>query len=124
LDLKLGPTSTTFLVSALTMVGGQAIGASALIEGIMRVTDLLGSETARESAAPAIDAVTIRLTDYFVCELPNSIARTVGKRIKGSLGHVDGHMERVGKETKKVLRIASRDLMDKSGGRWGLRGKR
>jgi hypothetical protein len=48
----------------------------------------------------------------------------VWRRIKGSLGHVDGHMERVGKETKKVLRIASRDLMDKSGGRWGLRGKR
>jgi len=62
MDLKLGPTSTTFLVSALTMPGGQAIGARALIEGTMRVTDLLGSET----AAPAIDAVNIRLTAYFV----------------------------------------------------------
>ena len=62
------------------MVGGQAIGARARIEGIVRVTDLLGSEMARESAVPAIDApVTIRLTDYFVCELPNSIARTVGR---------------------------------------------
>ena len=38
-------------------------------------------------------------------------------------GHVDGHAERVGKETK-VLRIASWDLREKSGGRWELRGKR
>ena len=102
-------------MSALTVVGGQAIGARALIEGIVRVTDLLGNETARNWAAPVIGAVTIGLTAYFVCELPNSIPRTVGRRIKGSLGvgHVDGHAEMMGKETRKVLRIASWDLREK-----------
>jgi len=65
------------------MVGGQAIGARALIEGIVRVTDLLGNETARNWAAPVIGAVTIGLTAYFVCELPNSIPRTVGGGLKG-----------------------------------------
>ena len=101
-------------VGALTMVGGQAIGARALIEGIVRVTDLLGNETARNWAAPVLGAVTIGLTAYFVCELSNSIPRMVGRRIKGCLGagHVDGHAERVGKETRKVLRIASWDLRE------------
>jgi hypothetical protein len=101
---KLGPTSITFLVSALTVVGGQAIGARALIEGIVRVTDLFGNETARNWAAPVLGAVTIGLTAYFVCEVPNSIPRMVGRRIKGSLGvgHVDGEGNQEGVEDRFV----------------------
>ncbi|KAE9396275.1 P-loop containing nucleoside triphosphate hydrolase protein [Gymnopus androsaceus JB14] len=73
-------------VGALTMVGGQAVGAKSLIEGIIRVTDLFGNETVQE---------------------------TVGRRVKASVVRNDGEEEIsfIRCEcTRKVLRLASWDL--------------
>ncbi|KAF8889215.1 hypothetical protein CPB85DRAFT_1333897 [Mucidula mucida] len=106
-------------VGALTMVGGQAVGARGIIEGIIRVTDLLGNETAKKWAAPVLGAFTIGLTAYLVLELPNSIPKTVGRRVKASVIRSDGeeedtfidiHAGRISRETRKVLRLASWDL--------------
>ncbi|KAI0927489.1 hypothetical protein AcV5_008017 [Taiwanofungus camphoratus] len=109
-------------LGALTMVGGKALGARGLIEGIVRVWDLVENETARKWAAPVIGAVTIGLSVYFILELPSTIPRTIGRRIKATLAKgddekltetfVDAHALRVSSETRKVLRLASFDLRD------------
>ena len=117
---------------ALTMVGGQAIGLRGLVEGIVRVTDLLENETARKWAAPVLGAVTIGLTAYLVLELPSSIPRTVGRRVKASVVRGDGveedmyvgvHVGRISRETRKVLRLASWDLRERFRGAMEERGK-
>ena len=111
-------------VGALTMVGGKTLGARGIMEGIVRITDLLGNETARKWAAPVIGAFTIGLTAYLILELPNSIPRTVGRRIQASLLHpaegqtedtmyVNAHAVRVSRETRKVLRMAAWDLKER-----------
>ncbi|RDB18939.1 Transmembrane GTPase fzo1 [Hypsizygus marmoreus] len=108
-------------VGALTMVGGQAIGARGLIEGVLRITDLLGNETTRKWAAPVLGAFTIGFTAYLILELPSSIPRTVGRRVRASVvrkdgereTYVDAHASRISKETRKVLRLASWDLREK-----------
>ena len=109
-------------LGALTMVGGQAVGIRGIIEGIIRVTDLFGNETTRTWAVPVLGACTIGLATYFILELPASIPRTVGRRIKASIvtrsgerevGFVDAHAGRVSRETRKVLRLASWDLRER-----------
>ena len=109
-------------LGALTMVGGQAIGIRGIIEGIIRVTDLFGNQTTRTWAVPVLGACTIGLATYFILELPASIPRTVGRRIKASIvthsgerevGFVDAHAGRVSRETRKVLRLASWDLRER-----------
>ena len=119
-------------VGALTMVGGQALGVRGVIEGIVRVTDLLGNETARKWAAPVVGAVTIGLTAYLILELPSSIPRTVGRRVKASVlsraderdvHFVDAHAGRVSRETRKVLRLASWDLRERFRGAMEERSK-
>ena len=109
-------------LGALTMVGGQAIGIRGIVEGIIRVTDLFGNETTRTWAVPVLGACTIGLATYFILELPASIPRTVGRRIKASIvtrsgerevGFVDAHAGRVSRETRKVLRLASWDLRER-----------
>ncbi|KAI0642984.1 hypothetical protein C8Q79DRAFT_916284 [Trametes meyenii] len=111
-------------LGALTMIGGKALGARGLFEGVVRVWDLLENETARRWAAPVIGAVTIGLAAYFVIELPSTVPRTVGRRIKASLAReseemgeegsfVGGHAARVSRETRKVLRLASWDLKER-----------
>ena len=107
-------------LGALTMLGGQALGARGLIEGIVRVTDLLGNEDTRKWVAPIVGAVTIGMTWYVILELPSTVPRTIGRRIKKSLNDaaasgesedwVEVNAERVGRETRKVLRLASWDL--------------
>lgn len=109
-------------VGALTMVGGQAIGVRGLIEGVIRVTDLIGNETTRKWAAPVLGAFTIGLTAYLILELPSSIPRTVGRRVRASVVrrdgpdgvlYVDAHAARISRETRKVLRLASWDLRER-----------
>ena len=109
-------------VGALTMVGGQAIGVRGIIEGIIRVTDLFGNQATRTWAVPVLGACTIGLATYFILDLPASIPRTVGRRIKASIvtrsgerdvDFVDAHAGRVSRETRKVLRLASWDLRER-----------
>jgi mitofusin len=107
-------------LGALTMVGGQALGVRGLIEGVVRVTDLLGNESTRKWIAPIAGAVAIGMTWYVILELPTTVPRTIGRRIKQSLRDaaasgesadwVEVNAERVGRETRKVLRLASWDL--------------
>ena len=107
-------------LGALTMVSGQAFGVRGLIEGIVRVSDLLSNENARQWIAPIVGAVTIGMTWYVILELPSTVPRTIGRRIKKSLRDtaesgksedwVEANSERVGRETRKVLRLASWDL--------------
>jgi mitofusin len=84
---------------------------------MLRISNLLANENTRKWIAPVAGAVTIGLTAYFILELPSSVPRTIGRRIKAKLvadenGEelwVDVHAARVGRETRKVLRLASWD---------------
>lgn len=121
-------------VGALTMVGGKAFGARGIIEGIVRLSDLLANDTARKWAAPVVGAVTVGLTAYFIMELPSTIPRTVGRRIRTSLVKgeegasedelfVNVHVGRISRETRKVLRLASWDLRERFRAAMDERGK-
>ena len=108
-------------IGALTLVGGKAIGARSVIEGIVRVSDLFGNESSRKWAGPILGAIAICATGYYIMELPSTIPRTIGRRIHASLikvhedeeTYVDEHALRISQETRKVLRLASWDLRER-----------
>ncbi|KXN82826.1 Transmembrane GTPase fzo1 [Leucoagaricus sp. SymC.cos] len=153
-DLDKGPSPTALSIlslslGAITMVGGQAIGARGLIEGILRLGDLLSNESSRKWLGPVLGVTTIGLGVYLVFELPSNIPRTIGRRVRSQVlrshhseqqqrkristyvdgvqlsssssltvttrgsGFIDPHAERVSKETRKVLKIASWQLREK-----------
>jgi len=133
-EINVAPTALSVLgvgAGALTMVGGHAIGLRGLLEGVLRITDLLGNESTRKWVAPALAVVTIGMTAYLVLELPTSIPKTIGRRIQSSIAQlsegeddfVDGHVSRVSKETRKVLRLASWDLKERFRGAMDVKGK-
>ena len=72
-------------VGTLTMVGSKTLGMWGIMEGIVRITDLLGNKTAHKWAVPVISTFTISLTAYLILKLPNSIPLTVGHCIQASL---------------------------------------
>ncbi|CAG7852758.1 Transmembrane GTPase fzo1 [Serendipita indica DSM 11827] len=124
-DAAAGALSLASLgVGALTLASGKAVGLRGAFEGLVRITDLFGNETARKWAAPVLGAFTIGLTVYFVLELPSTIPKNVGRRIKASLirgeegqeeelKFVNAHATRISRETRKVLRLASWDLRER-----------
>jgi mitofusin len=107
------------------MIGGQAVGVRAFVEGAVRIANVFSNEAARKWAAPVLGAFIIGATTYFVLELPSSVPRTIGRRIRKSLVKpeartetqkelfVDAHAARVARETRKVLRLASWDLRER-----------
>ncbi|KAI6129712.1 hypothetical protein EDD16DRAFT_1543596 [Pisolithus croceorrhizus] len=126
-DNESNPTALSVLsvgVSALTMVSGKVIGARGLIDGAIRISDLSANETARTWVAPVIGAVVVGATAYFIYRLPDTIPKTIGRRIRASLLKVEentteaetfinAHAGRVSRETRKVLRLASWDLRER-----------
>ncbi|KAI5989117.1 hypothetical protein EDD15DRAFT_2286715 [Pisolithus albus] len=126
-DNESNPTALSVLsigVSALTMVGGKVIGARGLIDGVIRLSDLSANETARTWVAPVLGAVVVGATAYFIYRLPDTIPKTIGRRIRASLLNVEenateaetfinAHAGRVSRETRKVLRLASWDLRER-----------
>lgn len=120
-------------LGALTMVGGKTLGIRGLIEGIVRVSDLIGNESARKWAVPVISTVIVGTVAYHILELPSTIPRTVGRRICASLTKetegrseetfVEVHAMRISREVRKVLRLASWDLKERHRGAMEERGR-
>lgn len=112
-------------IGMVTMIGGQSIGLRGFVEGVMHVTNVLADENARKWGAPVLGVLAAGAVAYFILELPNSVPRTVGRRIHHSLVvpaggsksqeelFVNVHAARVGRETRKVLRLASWDLRER-----------
>jgi len=92
----------------------------------------LGNEEARKWVAPILGAVTLGLTVWFVHELPTSVPKNVGRRVKkellakeeeGEESWVDEHSIRIARETRKVLRLVSWDLKERFRGAMEASGK-
>jgi len=108
---------------ALSVAGGKALGPRGIVEGLVRVSDFFSNENTRKWIAPVVGAVALGFTVYFVLDLPQTVPRNIGRRIKHSLTDsadpsgrgqfVETHSARVSKETRKVLRLASWDLRER-----------
>ena len=123
-DLDAINSPTTFGVASVGLgaltIGGQALGVRGIIEGMARVTDLLSNENTRKWVGSAVFVVAVGMTWYVILEIPYTVPRTIGRRIKKSLKDsaasgesedwIEANVDRVGRETRKVLRLASWDL--------------
>lgn len=126
-----GPSALSIMSvgGMVTWISGRAIGISirAFVESHVRITDVLSYESTRNWAGPIFGAIVIGATAYFVLELPSSVPRTVGRRIRNSVTKpessrlemqeepqfIDAQAGRVARETRKVLRLASWDLKER-----------
>ncbi|KAG8740253.1 mitofusin [Ceratobasidium sp. 414] len=104
-------------LGAATMVGTKTFG----LRSVMQAIDLLGNKTVRAWAAPVLMLAVVGGAAWLVVDLPYSIPRTVGRRIavqlsapkSASVGFIDNHAARVGRETRKVLRLAAWDVRER-----------
>ena len=113
-------------VGALTVAGGKALGARGLLEASVRLSELVGNESSRKWIAPVLGAAALAGAAYLILELPSSVPRTVGRRVRAeidSAGWQAEQRERISRETRKVLRLAGWDLRERFRGAMEERGR-
>ena len=120
-----GIGAASLALTAFTF-GGKAFGINTIIDGIIKVSDIASNPLARRWAGPVIGIFTLGAVAYVVYELPRSIPRNVGRSIQASLSTSSGvagdaettpfaeyHSQRMGKESRKVMRLISWDAREK-----------
>jgi mitofusin len=123
-----GVGAASLAVGAFTL-GGKALGINALIDGIVRVSDLATNPLTRRWIGPAIGILAVGAVGYIIYDLPQSIPRNVGRSIQSTLSTSSGqggdneaipftdyHAQRMGKESRKVLRLIAWDTRERFNG--------
>jgi mitofusin len=120
-----GPSALSIMSVGIGVV--TTIGIRAFVESAVRITDVLSHESTRNWAGPVFGAIVMGATAYLVLDLPNSVPRTVGRRIRNSVTKpessrlgiqeepqfIDAQAGRIARETRKVLRLAAWDLKER-----------
>lgn len=126
----LGLASLAF--GAFTM-SGKVFGVRSFIDGALGLSDLLAHPMTRKWAGPVVGVFALGAVGYVVYELPRSIPRNVGRHIQSNLlltgldgeetPYADAQAQRVGKEVRKVMRLAAWDLRERFRGAVDARGE-
>lgn len=125
-------------IGALTLVGGKAFGAKSAVEALVRVSDLIGNPAVRRWALPVFLVASTGMVAWTIVDLPNSIPRNVGRSLSKNLKQMGStehnanatkesttttpaliytfseiQSRRVGRETRKVIRLAGYDVNER-----------
>ncbi|KAG0150472.1 hypothetical protein CROQUDRAFT_38205 [Cronartium quercuum f. sp. fusiforme G11] len=108
----------------LTLFGTGVAGGRAFVEGLVKLTEILGTKGARKWTGAAIGVMTIGFGIYLINDIPRAIPQNIGKKLERELNDlsktsssssndttwVDSEVDRLTKETRKVIRLAAFDL--------------
>lgn len=117
--------AASLAVGAFSVVGGKAMALRTLFETALHLSDLASNPVVRKWAGPAVGVLAVGAIAYVIYELPRSIPRNVGRHIRSELLVTSGVSEddespffeaeaqRVGREVRKVMRLAAWDLRER-----------
>jgi mitofusin 2 len=80
---------------SLTMLGSQALGVRSLLSTVLKIGDVLGNEDSRRWVLPVLAVGGVGLGAWVVWELPQSIPRTVGRRVRRDVVRMYGEQKLV-----------------------------
>lgn len=78
----LGAASLTF---GALLLNSHSYGVKSMIDSTVRLAELASSPVARKWAGPVLGALSLGIAAYIVYDLPQSIPRSVGRRLQGQL---------------------------------------
>lgn len=120
-----GIGAASLALGAFSMAGGKTVALRSLLEGIVQLSELASNPVVRKWAGPAAGVIVAGAIAYVVYELPRTIPRNVGRHIRAQLLVTSGahdedetpfceaEAERIGREVRKVMRLAAWDLRER-----------
>lgn len=121
-----GLGAASLAVGAFSMAGSQTMALRTIFESAMHLSDLASNPVVRKWAGPALGVMAIGAIAYVIYELPRTIPRNVGRHLRSELltssGAIDdadetpffeAEAQRIGREVRKVMRLAAWDLRER-----------
>ncbi|OCF31372.1 mitofusin [Kwoniella heveanensis BCC8398] len=121
-----GVGAASLAVGAFSMLSGKTLGLRAVVEGIVHFSDFVSNPATRRWVGPIVGVCTVGAIAYVIYDLPRSIPRNVGRHLQATLSvssgsqgddasvsFSDAQAARVGKEVRKVMRLAAWDLRER-----------
>ncbi|WVQ93330.1 hypothetical protein IAU59_000398 [Kwoniella sp. CBS 9459] len=121
-----GVGAASLAVGAFSMISGKTLGLRAVVEGIVHFSDFVSNPATRRWVGPIVGVCTVGAIAYVIYDLPRSIPRNVGRHLQSTLSvssgtpgddanvpFSDAQAARVGKEVRKVMRLAAWDLRER-----------
>ncbi|OAV90079.1 hypothetical protein PTTG_28440 [Puccinia triticina 1-1 BBBD Race 1] len=135
--------ATTGLVGSLgfgtlTLFGTGVSGGRAVVDALVKLSELAGTKGFRKWTGTAVAILSVGFGVYLIMDIPRAIPRNIGKKLErelnelvsssspaGPLGRAEDHREprevrwldyeldRMGKETRKVVRLTGFELREK-----------
>lgn len=119
-----GLGAASLAIGAFSMAGGKTMAIRTIFESAVHLSELASSPVVRKWAGPAFGVLVVGAVAYVIYELPRSIPRNVGRHIRANLlvGGVEegeeapfsqSEAQRIGREVRKVMRLAAWDLRER-----------
>jgi mitofusin len=119
--------AVSLAVGAFSVAGGKTMALRTIFESAMTLQELASNPVVRKWAGPALVVVAAGAVAYVVYELPRTIPRNVGRHIRSTLltnpgtpddvddktPFYEAEAQRVGREVRKVMRLAAWDLRER-----------
>ncbi|KAL7421210.1 mitofusin [Cryptotrichosporon argae] len=133
IPLSLGAESlgaASLAVGAFSLVGGKALGLRTAVQSVVHMAELASSPAVRKWAAPVLGVAVVGAVAYVVYDLPRSVPRNIGRHLHAALATETGEADtdsdaapwpvaqadRIGREVRKVMRLAAWDLRERFSG--------
>ncbi|KAH8705324.1 hypothetical protein BGW36DRAFT_402925 [Talaromyces proteolyticus] len=104
---------TGFAMTAVTVLGGRAIGGFGWVDGVFGAAKVLGSNNMRRMIIPGMVAAAILTAAYMLSVIPQTLPPRLSRKLAASLAEVDyvhSNASRIAAEVRRVLRMPAASL--------------
>ncbi|TGZ84747.1 hypothetical protein EX30DRAFT_367889 [Ascodesmis nigricans] len=108
---KIAGAGTALTVASVAVP--QIVGIQSWFDGVWKATNLIGVRNTRKLIIPAIALAAAAGAYFVISDIPNAVPRKLAKKIRQQLAEIDYvhvNADRIGKETRKVLKFPAEDL--------------
>ncbi|MBW0518456.1 hypothetical protein O181_058171 [Austropuccinia psidii MF-1] len=112
----------------LTLFGTGVTGGRVFVEALIKLSEIFGRHGARKWTGSLVATISIGFGIYLIMDIPRAIPRNIGKKLDKELNEMvhsvdvggnnqinwlDYEIDRITKETRKVVRLAGWDLRER-----------
>ncbi|QKX58333.1 uncharacterized protein TRUGW13939_05455 [Talaromyces rugulosus] len=104
---------TGFAMTAVTVLGGRAIGGFGWVDGVFGAAKVLGSNNMRRMIVPGIVAAAFLAAAYIISSIPQTLPPRLSRKLAESLTEVDyihSNASRIANEVRRVLWMPATNL--------------
>ncbi|KAI8141230.1 hypothetical protein BJV82DRAFT_518706 [Fennellomyces sp. T-0311] len=103
-------------LGAVAMVGSRLMGVKDAVSGIFSISNAVGQRNLRQIAVPVVGIASVGMLVYVVSDMRYAVKRKLIRKFKEAVrdqAYIEGQSSRVGRESRKVLRVEGWEIQNR-----------